>query len=87
MITSIVLIKKESQSNYNGLAETKQNAGLTVRRAERQEIMYRLQVLYYGEWKWGIREYNTMEDAKNRIKELAKVGIKAVVRLTAELFS
>lgn len=49
--------------------------------------MYRLQVKYYGEWKWGIREYDTLDAAKNRVKELAKVGIKARVKLTAELFA
>ncbi len=49
--------------------------------------MYRLQVLYYGNWRWGIREYNTLEAAKARIKELKKVGIRARVKLAAELFS
>lgn len=48
--------------------------------------MYRLQVMYYGEWKWGIREYATIEAAKARVKELAKVGIKARVKTSAELF-
>lgn len=49
--------------------------------------MYRLQVMYYGVWKWGIREYDTMDAAKARVIELAKVGIKARVKLTAELFA
>lgn len=49
--------------------------------------MYRLQVMYYGEWKWGIREYTTIKEAKARAKELAKVGIKARVKTSAELFN
>lgn len=63
------------------------DAGLTARRAERQGVMYRLQVKYCGEWKWGIRDYNTLDAAKNRVKELAKVGIKARIKLAAELFN
>lgn len=49
--------------------------------------MYRLQVKYYGEWKWGIRDYDTLDAAKSRVEELAKVGIRAKVKLAAELFS
>jgi len=49
--------------------------------------MYRLQVEYYGEWRWGIRDYDTLDAAESRIKELAKVGIRARVKLTAELFN
>lgn len=49
--------------------------------------MYRLQVNYCGVWKWGIRDYSTLDAAKKRVKELAKVGIKARVKLAAELFA
>lgn len=48
--------------------------------------MYRLQVRFQGSWKWGIREYDTMEDAQKRIKELSKVGIKSRIRKSSELF-
>ena len=45
--------------------------------------MFTLQVKYNGRWKWSIRTYQTMEDAKRRIAELARVGIKSRVRLAA----
>lgn len=48
--------------------------------------MFTLQVKYNGRWKWSIRTYQTMEDAKRRIAELAAVGIRSRVRLTAELY-
>lgn len=49
--------------------------------------MYRLQIMYCGEWKWGIREYASLDAAKERIRELKKVGIKARARAAAELFN
>lgn len=48
--------------------------------------MFTLQVKYNGRWKWGIRTYRTMADAERRIAELAAVGIRSRVRLTAELY-
>ena len=48
--------------------------------------MFTLQVKYNGRWKWSIRTYQTMEDAKRRIEELAQGGIKSRVRLAAELY-
>lgn len=48
--------------------------------------MYVLQIKFYSEWKWGVVRYNSIEDAEKRVKELAKVGIKARIRLISELF-
>lgn len=54
-----------------------------------QEVrtMFRLQVKFCGRWKWGIREYATLDAANDRVNELAKVGIIARVKLAAELFN
>lgn len=49
--------------------------------------MFRIQVWTDSHWKWGIREYKTEEDAKKRVEELKKVGIKARVRTSYELFN
>lgn len=49
--------------------------------------MYRLVVWFNKHWKTGINEYVTLEEANARVKELAKVGIKAKVKTTKELFS
>lgn len=49
--------------------------------------MFRLQVWYNKHWKWGINDYDTLESANARIKELAKVGIKARVKPRSELFN
>lgn len=49
--------------------------------------MYRLQVMYQRRWKWGIRSYNTIEEALKRVGELAKVGIEARVKTEYELFN
>ena len=48
--------------------------------------MYILQVKYKRSWKWGINTYNTIEEANNRVEELAKAGIKSRVRLASELY-
>lgn len=50
-------------------------------------MMYILQVRYYGRWKWGVNRYYTEAEAAVRVKELASVGIKARVRLAAELYA
>lgn len=49
--------------------------------------MYRLQVLFNGEWRWGIPEYDTLDAAQTRVERLAAVGITARVKLAAELFA
>ena len=49
--------------------------------------MYRLKVWFNSHWKWGLVEYNTLEEAKARVVELAKVGIKAKIGTNKELFS
>ncbi len=49
--------------------------------------MYILQVKYSGRWKWGVQRYATEAEAAARVAELASVGIKARVRLVAELNS
>lgn len=48
--------------------------------------MYILQVKDRRVWRWGIQRYETMEAAQERVQELAKVGIKARIRLEAELY-
>ncbi|MCX4355886.1 MAG: hypothetical protein OSJ43_06630 [Oscillospiraceae bacterium] len=47
--------------------------------------MYILQVKYCGRWKYGVNRYDTEAEATARVKKLASVGIKARVKLTAEL--
>lgn len=49
--------------------------------------MYTLQVKLQKQWRWGIVQYDTLEAAKRRVQELAKVGIKSRIKLTAELYS
>ena len=49
--------------------------------------MYRLKVWFNKHWKWGLVEYNTLEEAKARVTELAKVGIKAKIGTNEELFN
>lgn len=49
--------------------------------------MYILQVKYCGRWKYGVNRYGTEAEAAARVMELASVGIKARVRLTAELYA
>lgn len=61
-------------------------AGTTAGMSKEVYTMFTLQVKYNGRWKWGIRTYETLEDAKRRIAELAAVGIRSRVRLTAELY-
>ena len=46
--------------------------------------MYRLQVKCSGKWCWGIKKYDSKEDADARVAELAKVGIKARVKTEKE---
>lgn len=49
--------------------------------------LFRLQVFFKGSWRWGINEYDSEEKAAERVKELAKVGIKARIGKNAELFA
>lgn len=49
--------------------------------------MFTIQVWFQRSWKWGIRQYNTLDEANARVQELAKVGIKSRVKLTAELYA
>ncbi len=49
--------------------------------------MFRLQVRFRNEWRWGIVEYATEEEAKERVETLKRVGIKARVRKNEELFN
>ena len=37
--------------------------------------MYRIQIWYDGDWKWGQHDY-TLKQAEERIKRLRAVGIK-----------
>lgn len=48
--------------------------------------MYTLQVMCQRRWRWGIVQYDTLEAAKQRVQELARVGIKSRIKLTAELY-
>lgn len=49
--------------------------------------MFRLQVKFKGAWKWGQVEYNTKEQAQERVAELKKVGITARIKENKELFN
>lgn len=49
--------------------------------------MFRLQVYFQRRWRWGTVEYTSLEEANDRVQELAKVGIKARVKNNAELFN
>lgn len=49
--------------------------------------MYRLQVQYKNRWRWGIVEYDTPEAAAARVEELNRVGIKARIRRSEEIFN
>ena len=49
--------------------------------------MFRLQVWFNKNWKWGLNDYETLEAAMKRIAELKTVGIKARVKPVAELFN
>lgn len=48
--------------------------------------MFTLEVRYSGRWKWGVRTYNTLEDAERRVKELASVGIHSRIRKASDLW-
>lgn len=48
--------------------------------------MFTLEVRYGGRWKWGVRTYNTLEDAEHRVKELASVGIHSRIRKASDLW-
>lgn len=48
--------------------------------------MYRLQIFHQRRWKWGIREYKTLDEAKKRVETLKEVGIQARIKLNAELY-
>ena len=48
--------------------------------------MYRLFVKRGRKWVWGIREYDSLEAAEARVRELEAVGIKSRVRRNEELF-
>lgn len=49
--------------------------------------MYKLQVWFKKRWKWSVKEYKTIEEAKARVEELRKIGIKARVKLSSELYA
>ena len=49
--------------------------------------MYRLQVWFKRHRKWSIKEYSTIEEAEARIEELRRIGVKARVRLSADLYN
>ena len=49
--------------------------------------MFRLQVLFNGNWKWGLNSYNSYDQATLRLEKLKKVGIKARVRPESELYN
>lgn len=48
--------------------------------------MFRLQVKVKGKWRWGIRQYETIEEANARVEALSKVGIVARVAETTDLY-
>ena len=48
--------------------------------------MFTLEVRYSGRWKWGVRTYNTLEDAERRVRELERVGIHSRIRKSSDLW-
>lgn len=48
--------------------------------------MYRLQIRFGKQWRWGVNDYS-LEQAQKRVEELKAVGIKARVKPVAELFA
>lgn len=49
--------------------------------------MYILQVKDHRQkWRWGLRQYETLDMAQKRLKELADVGIIARIRVFSESF-
>ena len=48
--------------------------------------MFRIQVWYNKHWKWGVRSYSSLNEAQQRVSELAIHGIKARVKPAHELF-
>ena len=48
--------------------------------------MYRLQVKANKNWRWGLVEYASLEQAEERVAELKAVGITARIRESKELF-
>ena len=51
-----------------------------------RKTMFRLQVWFDKHWKWGVRSYNSVAEAQQRVTELAAKGIKARVKPSCELF-
>lgn len=49
--------------------------------------MFALEVRFGNRWKWGVRTYNTIEEAELRVKELASVGIRSRVRKASDLWN
>ena len=49
--------------------------------------MYRLQVFYKKRWIWGVVEYDSVESANARVRQLSEVNIRARVRPSSELFN
>lgn len=49
--------------------------------------MYRIQVYRNRKWVWGLNDYATEAEAKERLDRLTAVGIKARIRPLAELLA
>ncbi len=49
--------------------------------------MFRLKVWSSGRWRWGLRKYDSLEAAENRVKELKKVGIRAKIARAEDLYN
>lgn len=49
--------------------------------------MYTLQIKCECRWRWSIHTYETLDAARHRVNELARVGIKSRVKLASELYS
>lgn len=49
--------------------------------------MFRLQVKIKGKWVWGINDYDTEEQAMERLMKLRAVGVQARIKPSAELFN
>lgn len=49
--------------------------------------MFKLKVWASGRWRWGIRTYDSLNAAEQRVLELKSVGIKAKIAKAEELYN
>ena len=57
-----------------------------TRRIRMSENMYRVQVWFEGDWRWGMHDY-TRQQAEERVKQMKSAGIKCRIKPSRELFN